>query len=514
MPSFAAIHIGSETVSLQIVEYKDVDDIRVLDRARRQMDLGEEAFKSGQISFASVSEICELLKGFRRLCSEYGVRDCRVMATTALREAENQQYIIDQIRIKTGLEVEIVDMPQEIFYKYMALFKHLQTSGLANTEDGLLFVDISSGGTGITLYRQGAIRYQQNINIGAMRIKESFAQNQRDDVCFQQVLDEYIESAIDPIAVALMGQRSPYLVLTGNETRLLLQLLGHSEGLAVLSPKELKDLYRKVRRLNLPELMTRFDLNEADAALVIPALGLYCKMMEVAAVDHVLVPTLRFIDGMTLLHVAEKTDSRWLDVMEEHTFSVVKALEDKFHYDKAHASVVEEFSLLLFDKLNRYHGLGRRERLMLRAAAHLHDIGKFVNLRRHYFYSYRLIESADILGISRSEKRIIANVSYYHSKGTPNNADENFTRLSNKAKLTVAKLSAIIRLADALDRSHRQKITDCSVQIKGDEMLVNVKAREDLSLEEWTFAEKAEFFESVFGLKARVVGMIGGNHGT
>lgn len=514
MPSFAAIHIGSETVSLQIVEYEDVDSIRVVEKARRQLDLGEEAFQNGRISFASVSELCELLKGFRRLCSEYGVRDCRVMATTALREAENQQYIIDQVRIKTDLAVEVVDMPQEIFYKYMALFKALRAADLPGGEAGLLFVDISSGGMGVTLYRDGGIRYQQNLNIGAMRVKESFEPSQRDDAHFLQALDEYIASAVEPAAVALATQSCPYLVLTGNETRLLLPILGCGEGTARITARELKELHRSVRRLNQAEIMERYGLSSSDASLLLPALGLYCRMLEVAAAKQVLIPTLRFIDGMTLLHVAEKTKSSWLDVMDQHTLRIVANLEERLHYDPKHAAAVETLALALFDKLVRHHGLGRRERLILRAASRLHDIGKFINLRRHAFYSYRLIESADILGFSRAEKRIVANVAYYHSKGTPNNGDDNFNRLPDEAKMTVAKLAAIIRLADAVDRSHRQKVKAFDVQLKGDELLLHVQAKEDLSLEEWTFADKAEFFASVFGLQAKMIGRIGGSHGT
>ena len=116
---FAAIHLGSEQVGIQIVQYQDVDDIKVIDQAARQVLLGEETFKTGRISFTAMNELCELLKGYRRMMAEYGVRDYRLLATTAVREAANRDYILDQIKVKTGLNVEIVDMPQEIFYKYV-----------------------------------------------------------------------------------------------------------------------------------------------------------------------------------------------------------------------------------------------------------------------------------------------------------------------------------------------------------------------------------------------------------
>ena len=152
--TFAAIHLGSEQVSIQIAEFQTLQDIRIIDRASFQAPLGEETFKTGRISFSAVSQTCELLKGFRRMINEYGVRDYRLLATTAVREAENQQYIIDQIRVKTGFRVEVVDMPLEIFYKYIALFRSMAMKQLIQPGKPLLFVDISSGGLGITLYKE------------------------------------------------------------------------------------------------------------------------------------------------------------------------------------------------------------------------------------------------------------------------------------------------------------------------------------------------------------------------
>jgi exopolyphosphatase/guanosine-5'-triphosphate,3'-diphosphate pyrophosphatase len=113
-----------------------------------------------------------------------------------------------------------------------------------------------------------------------------------------------------------------------------------------------------------------------------------------------------------------------------------------------------------------------------------------------------LIVSSDILGVSEEEKVVIANVAYYHSKGTPTNADPNFAELTREQKVTVAKLAAIIRLADAVDRTHLQKITAYELTLKGEELIITVESENDLSLEEWTFIDKADFFENVFGIKA------------
>ena len=164
---FAAIHVGSEQVSLQIVEYRNLETIHVLENIHRQISLGEETFQTGRIGTDTVAELCDILKGFRRKLTEYGVRDYRLMATTAIREAANQPYIIDQIQIKADLEAEVIDMPQEIFFKYVAIFRKMQVLGLTAGKEALLFVDITSGGLGITLYRNGRILFPYTTFISA-----------------------------------------------------------------------------------------------------------------------------------------------------------------------------------------------------------------------------------------------------------------------------------------------------------------------------------------------------------
>ncbi len=500
---FAAVHVGSEHVSLQIVEYQGLNNIKVLEKASRQVTLGEETFKTGRISFEAVIELCELLKGYKRLLVEFGVRDYRLVATTAIREAENQHYIIDQIKIKTGFNVEIVDMPQEIYYKYAALFKRVEAHGLTNEEDGILFVDISSGGLGITLYKDGAIKYQQNIHIGILRIKESFDKHQRESVYFQQALEEYIYSIVEPVKHSLCQHKIKYLVLSGTETRLLLTVLRRegSEELSFLSLTDFNQLYEQIVRLNLPQIMNNFSLAESKAEMVLPMIILYKQILMLTDVGQIVLPCDHFIDGLTTLHIAEKSKDEWLSVIERQIISLAHTLGDKYQHDSKHAANVEKWSIVLFDRMARVHGLGKRERLLLKVAAILHDIGKFVSLRKHYFYSYRLIMSSDILGFSEEEKAVMANVAHYHSKGTPSDSDPNFAVLTKEQKVLVGKLSAIIRLADAIDRTHRQKIAACEIAIKGDQMIISVETNEDISLEEWTFSDKAGFFENVFGIR-------------
>ncbi|MBP2656102.1 MAG: guanosine pentaphosphate phosphohydrolase [Firmicutes bacterium] len=501
---FGVIHIGSEQVSLQIVEYFSLEDMRVVERVCSQVSLGEETFKNGRIDFCAVKEICELLKGYRRILNEYGVKEYRLLATTAIREAENREYIVDQIRVKTGFTVDVVDMIQEIFHKYVTMFRAVEKRGLVLGAEGILFVDISSGGLGITLYEDEILKYQQNIHIGALRIKESFDKYQRQSLCFYQALTEFISSTIRPVGVELGGSRIKYMVLSGVETGMLLKMLGHEEAgnLKSIGVADFLNLHDRVKRLNIPQVMQEFKLSQHRAEMVLPTIVLYKQILDLANVEDIIVSNAQFSDGITICDIGARTNDSWLTTIDKQIVSLAHAIGRKYKYDQKHAANVEQTALVLFDRLIKVHGLSKRERFILQVAAILHDVGKFISLRRHYFYSYRIISSADILGFSEEEKVMMANIAFYHSKGTPSSNDPEFAVLAPEKQMTVAKLAAIIRLADAIDRSHFQKAIIRDVVLSGDELIICVSSEMDISLEEWTFFDKAEFFARVFGIKA------------
>lgn len=137
----------------------------------------------------------------------------------------------------------------------------------------------------------------------------------------------------------------------------------------------------------------------------------------------------------------------------------------------------------------------------MQATALLHDIGKYISMRSHSLYTYKLIMSTDILGFSDNDKKIVALASYYHANQLFENKAGS-PEMEKELTPLVAKIAALVRLADAMDRSYQQKIKFCKVSIKDGTMLIEAKSKVDLTLEEWTFAGKATFFEEVYGLKA------------
>ena len=206
--TFAAIHLGSEKLSMQISEYYGLNRIKIIDSCQRPLRLGEETFKNKVIPINLVNEICEIIVGFKRLMDEYGVDEYKLQATTAVREASNQIFLLDQIYSRTGLVVDVGDMPQEIYTKYVSIRNTLKKEKITSMDGAMLMMDISSGGLGITLVDNNKVKYQNNLHVGIIRIKESFDRNKRESVHFNTALTELLSSTIGPVRRELQNEKA------------------------------------------------------------------------------------------------------------------------------------------------------------------------------------------------------------------------------------------------------------------------------------------------------------------
>ena len=120
---YAVLHVGSSSMSITILEYKGIDDVRVIDYAAREVTFGEELFQTSRLSFGTIEEICHILKGYKQLMADYGVSRSRLYGTTVIREAANRRSILDQIYIQTGMRVEVIDMPKAVSYTHLDMNK-------------------------------------------------------------------------------------------------------------------------------------------------------------------------------------------------------------------------------------------------------------------------------------------------------------------------------------------------------------------------------------------------------
>ena len=167
---YGIIHIGSMSLSMRIVKYGGMNRVEVLEEVRKEISFGEEAFVEKRLSFASIRRLCDMLSGLKQLLSDYRVTEYRVYATAVFREAKNRRAILDLIHVNTGFRVEIIDMPQEIYFKHFTIqYKvHRMEETRGASPQNYLYVDLTSGCLGLTLWEEGALKYQQNVHTGTL----------------------------------------------------------------------------------------------------------------------------------------------------------------------------------------------------------------------------------------------------------------------------------------------------------------------------------------------------------
>lgn len=501
-PTLAAvIDIGSSMVRLNLGQIKG-NVVNILEYMETPLSLGHETFVDGRVSFDTVETLCDILKSHHRILRPYGVTEIQMVATSALREARNKHYIIDQIRIKTGLPVRVLEDSEEKEIIFRETIRRLQGAGIM-PEAPTLLAYIGTGSIGVSLLHDGLIHYFQNIRIGSLKLNELLGSLQERTVRFHTVLEEYVNAQIDMLGLAMGETGIDGFIASGKELELLSRLCGADaeKGMTRLSQQSLDTLWEQVKHLTPDQISDQYDLELELSEMVLPSLTIYRTLLSYTRSDHILSPNVFLWDAMLNEILFPKRRKEMDAFLHESLLACARHLAQRYGYDEAHAAMVVEYSTVLFDRVRKLHGLKKRERLLLQTAGVLHDIGKYVNLKYHASHSRDLICSFDLIGITGRELRIIANVARYHSQDVPQEAHTEYMELPESDRLLVSKLSAIIRLADALDRSHRQKFTEIRIKMKENRLIITGISAHDTSLEEWTFNFKSDFFLEVYGIR-------------
>lgn len=498
----AAIDVGSHAMRMKIGELKSTGEFREIENFRRSAALGHDTFTNAKVSFESVDKVCSILKNFKNTMNDYGITTYKAMATSAIREASNKEYIIDQIKLKTELNISVIDNSEEQFLTHKALKYKLANYELI-VREGAVIIVIGAGSIQITMYKDGKLVSSQNVKMGALRIKEVLGTLENETLQYQKVLNEYITVNLEGLDFFKSKSTFQHFIAVGGEINTIKKIVGlyeeETDALETIPKVKFNELFSIVGEKSTDEIALDYGIKRERAEILIPSMMLFKKFLDNTTAENILIPNISLTDGIIRDLYEDLNNLTKKDKALEEIVTNARVIAEKFEYNKGHCENVEKNALLLFDKLKKLHGL-ENERILLKVAAILHDIGKFIGLDRHYIHSYNLIRSLDIFGLSKEQIELIANISRYHSMAVPKDKDPNFMKLSDRDRVLVAKLIAILRMADALDRSHKQKIEIQLVKLKDKELVIRGISNASATLEEWTFKSKAIFFQEVYGI--------------
>jgi exopolyphosphatase/guanosine-5'-triphosphate,3'-diphosphate pyrophosphatase len=515
MPRFAAIDVGSNALRLRIVEASAPrhggsseaqlallgggdghDEWRDVVSHRSAVRLGTEVFVSGRLAPASIGQACGALRDFRDEMDRTKVDAYRAIATSAVREAKNGATLVERARREAGIDVDVIEGIEEARLIQLAVMRRL-----ALADKRALLVDVGGGSTELTLIEAGKTAFTMSLPVGTVRILEAYLKGHKTvDRKTERLLEEAIDRALGE-ALPAIGTVE-VLVGTGGNVDTLHDLCPTKGGGRAVDVAAARALYKKLCAMSTSERRDAYQLRPDRADTIVPATAIFLRLAAVLKQPSILSPGVGLGTGI-LEELVDKFFHVWDAAGEaERVVEACMRLGRRYHYDEAHARAVCKSATQLFDDLQAVHAFGERDRLLLRAAATLHDIGDYVHYSGHHKHSYYLIQHADIMGITPGERAIVANIARYHRKGPPDTAHPNFRDLDKEARGKVRGLAAILRIADALDREHKQKIESvrAAVDRGGSKVTLFLRGSEDRELEEWTVGSKAALWRDVYDL--------------
>lgn len=501
MPTLCAIDVGSNAMRLAIGFVDHNRKLHIVEEMREPVRLGLDVFTKGSISKETTRRSMEAFKRFKELIDQHHVLKVRAVATSALRESQNRDAFIRNIYQATGIELKTITAEEEALLVYLAVSKKIPLE--AKTA---MLVDIGGGSVEITLARNGKILATESFQMGAVRLLQVLERQKYGEVKFNKMVQEYVEAARKRFNQKLAGEKIELCVGTGGNLDALIilkdQLLRKKDANYV-TRKELQAILARVRKYSYDDRITKLGLRPDRADVIIPAATALLQILEVSHTNRVHIPNVGVKEGLLIDMVSELLTGK-PPVHRDEVMTSVRRTGEKYSYDEAHAETVARLSLQLFDKTRHFHRLGDDNKLLLEAAARLHDIGQFVSYAAHHKHSYYLIKASQLIGLNPEQVEMVANISRYHRKAMPKATHENYRLLKPREKLTVCKLAALLRVADAMDHDHSSRVQGFSFQYKRPHFSLKMTGQGDLLLERWALLKKCDLFEKTFKVKFSV----------
>jgi exopolyphosphatase/guanosine-5'-triphosphate,3'-diphosphate pyrophosphatase len=498
MKKLAAIDIGTNSIKLLVAAVDETGVLEVLSREKSPVRLGSETLSTGRLAPEAIEAGVAAIEQFLRSVAAQEAELVRAVATCAVREAENSQEFLDAVRRRTGIEVDVVSGEEEARLIHLAA-----RSEFSSRLDPLFLIDIGGGSTEFVVSNGERVLLTESLPLGSVRLAELV----RDDPPSEKdrkALKKAIRAVAKRAAIAV--RKTGFKTCVGSAGTIQSLSLVHEaavlgrepipSGHRTLSREGLKKVNKILRRTTQKEKLRVPGLDPRRRDIAVPGGLLLAWILKRTGAESIVVGERGLREGIILDYAARHGKKRVGD-RDVRARSVDRLLR-RANAEVLHASHVARLALQLFDQTHALHQLTVAEREWLQYGALLHDVGCSIGFSGHQQHSYYLITHGDLTGFSAEEIEVIASVARYHKGKGPRNSHENWKRLDPYLRPVVEKLAAILRIADGLDRSHRQLVADVVCRVRPRRVELDAVARGDCEAELEGARRKANLFERVF----------------
>lgn len=498
---FAAIDVGSYNVSMEIFELSRKYGLKSVNRVRQRLEIGHDTYTEHKLSREKLDKLAHILHDFKRIMDEYKVSGYRACAKSAFREAKNEVLALELIYQRTGIRIDVLSNSEQRFLGYKAIAsKEVDFNKMI--QKGTAIVDMGGGSVQISLFDKDALVTTQNLRIGSLRIRERLSVLGRETTHSEQLVEELIRKEVQNFRrLYLKDRKIQNIILVGDYfTNLIFH--NKSDVNKMITKETFMEWYQQIVISSTMDLAISMNVPMEFASVIMPAAVIYRRLIDELGADTIWLPGIQLTDGMAYDFGEKNKIIQTTHDFENDIVMAAKNMAKRYGSGKQHTQALTVLADTIFDSMKKAYNLSPRQKLLLKIAVLLHDCGKYISLVNVAECSYNIIMSTEIIGLSHSERKIIANVVKYNTEGFDYYSENQMVdSLTLEEYRTVSKLTAILKLANALDRSHMQKVQNLKAALKDGQLVLNIEHTGNFTLEKGLFHEKTDLFEDVFSVK-------------
>ncbi|MHB8052674.1 MAG: Ppx/GppA phosphatase family protein [Methanoregula sp.] len=498
------IDIGTNSVRLFVVRLNPNHSYTILSRQKQQVRLGEGEFDEEEIQPEAVERLVVVCKKFTDLARTFSTEEFVAVATSAMREAANQNEILHLLRQEAQIDVRVISGQEEARLIYLGV-----ASGTHIGDRQVFFIDIGGGSTEIAVGGDQTYQYLESFRLGAIRLSNLYLSHENTGPVSSDQYKRVQHHVKDTIIHSVRKIRSlkPVLAIGSSGTIMNLAEIAQkaihqngSNGDPVLSSKDLQKVIDLICSLPLDQRRKVPGINPERADIIIAGAAILDTFMKELGLDFILTTARGLQDGLLIDYLSRIDAFPLLGELSPRQRSVLQ-LGRSCGINEVHARTVTSLVLELFDsaKEQGLHNFSDNERELLEYATFLHDIGSFISYSNHHAHSYYIIKNSELLGFDQREITFMANIARFHRKKAPRKKDLEVMELESREREALRVLTTFIRLSESLDRSHTALIRHVKFT-KVDKGCVHLEvvARGDCQLEIWSVEAEKKAFEKIF----------------
>lgn len=500
--TFAAIDVGSYELTMKIFEISGKNRMREVDCISRRLDLGTDTYSDGKLSHEKMDELCRTLKEFSVIMKTYRVEAYKAYGTSAIRETENTTIVQDQIAQRTGIKVEILSNSEQRFLDYKSAASRGEEFRRI-IEEKTAILDIGGGSIQLSLFDNDTLVSTQNLRLGVLRIQEFLSRYAARSAQSERIIREMAMAQLEAYKKLYLKDREiqNLIIIDDYISPWAVKQEAGVPARTVIEAGELTAFMKRFKGQNPVHAAVSLGISEEKAPLVFISAVLTACIAELMGVQRIWLPGVTLCDGIAYEYAEKSRMFQGEHDFEQDIIAAAMNISKRYSGSRKRAETLENITTTVFDAMKRVHGLGKRERLYLRLAAILHDCGKYISMVNIGETSYQIVMATEMIGLSHTEREIVANVVRFNHSPFVYYGQQTTRGLDRDAYMIVAKLTAILRLASGLDRSHKQKLKGLKAVLKDDELILTIDTQEDITLEKGFFEDRADFFKEVFSVE-------------